>query len=128
MCLYDTVYQILNISSQMYYLTIANVIVTLPLDEKRQFLSKFINAQMKIWTSIFIFCTYHIWTNADRMGFNSDMSLNININLLCMGGMMALANLHISTCSTEPSICHTAISTKIKCSGSFYFFFTLNQA
>ena len=28
---------------------------------------------------------------------------------------MALVNLHICTGSTKPSLCHTAISTKIKC-------------
>ena len=28
---------------------------------------------------------------------------------------MALTNLHICTGSSEPSLCHTAISTKIKC-------------
>ena len=43
---------------------------------------------------------------------------------------MALSNLHISTGLTEPSLCYTAISTKIKikCADSFYLFFTTNQA
>ena len=41
---------------------------------------------------------------------------------------MTLANLHICTSSTEPSLCHTVISTKIKYAGLFYLFFTLNQA
>ena len=40
---------------------------------------------------------------------------------------MALANLHICTGLTELSLCQTAISTKIKCAGSFDLFFTLNQ-
>ena len=41
---------------------------------------------------------------------------------------MALAKLHICTGLTEPSLCHTVISTKIKCAGLFDLFFTLNQA
>ena len=41
---------------------------------------------------------------------------------------MALANIHNCTGSTEPSLCHIAISTKIKCAGLFDLFFTLNQA
>ena len=41
---------------------------------------------------------------------------------------MTLENLHICTCSTEPSLRHTVISTKIKYAGLFYLFFTLNQA
>ena len=60
------------------------------------------------------------------MGLNSD--INLSIYSLCMEGVMALANLHICTCSTEPSMCHTAISTKTKCFGSFYLFFALNRA
>ena len=41
---------------------------------------------------------------------------------------MNLANLHICTCSTEPSLCHTAISTNIKYVGLFDLFLTLNQS
>ena len=41
---------------------------------------------------------------------------------------MALPNQHISTGSNEPFLCHTAISTKIKCAGSFDLFLALNQA
>ena len=35
---------------------------------------------------------------------------------------MALSNQHICTGSTEPFLCHTAISTKIKCAGLFHYF------
>ena len=35
---------------------------------------------------------------------------------------MALANLHICTGSTVPSLRHTVISTKIKCAGPFDLF------
>ena len=40
---------------------------------------------------------------------------------------MTLAVIHISTCSTEPLLCHTVISTKIKYVGLFDLFVTLNQ-
>ena len=41
---------------------------------------------------------------------------------------MALRNQHICTGSNETFLCHTAISTKIKCAGSFDLFLALNQA
>ena len=41
---------------------------------------------------------------------------------------MALPNQHICTGSTEPFLCHNAISTKIKSAGSFHLFLALNQA
>ena len=41
---------------------------------------------------------------------------------------MTLENLHICTCSTEPSLRHTVITTKINYAGLFYLFFKLNQA
>ena len=91
------IYQILNISSQIFYLAISNVIASLPLGEKGTFLSYFINAQIEIWTSTWIFGTYHIWVNANTMGLNSDLSLNLHVYFLYMGEAMALANLHIYT-------------------------------
>ena len=45
-----------------------------------------------------------------------------------MAVAMSLANLHICTGSTEPSLCHTASNTKIKCAGLFDLFLTLEQA
>ena len=39
---------------------------------------------------------------------------------------MALANIYICTGTTEPSLCHTAISMKIKCAGLFDLFITLD--
>ena len=41
---------------------------------------------------------------------------------------MALSNEHICGGSTEPFLCHTVISTKIKCAGSFDLFLVSNQA
>ena len=41
---------------------------------------------------------------------------------------MTLANLHICTSLTEPSLSHTVISTKTKYAGLFDLFFTPNQA
>ena len=41
---------------------------------------------------------------------------------------MTLANLHICTSLTEPSLCHTVISTKTKYAALFDLFFTRNQA
>ena len=41
---------------------------------------------------------------------------------------MALPNQYICTGSTEPFLCYTAISNKIKNAGSFDLFFALNQA
>ena len=41
---------------------------------------------------------------------------------------MTLTNLHKFTCLTEPSLCHTEISSKIKYAGLFDLFFSLNQA
>ena len=40
---------------------------------------------------------------------------------------MALPNQRICTGSTEPFLCHIAISIKIECAGSFDLFLTLNQ-
>ena len=40
---------------------------------------------------------------------------------------MALLNQHICTFLNEPFLCHAAISTNIKCAGSFDLFFVLNQ-
>ena len=40
---------------------------------------------------------------------------------------MALLNKHICRGSTEPFMCHTVISTKIKCAGSFDLFLASNQ-
>ena len=45
-----------------------------------------------------------------------------------MGATKTLAILHIYTCLTQPSLCRTAISTKIKYAGLFDLFFTLNPA
>ena len=39
---------------------------------------------------------------------------------------MALANNYICKDSTEPSLCNTAMSTKIKCSGLFDLLFALD--
>ena len=64
----------------------------------------------------------------ERMGLNSDLSLNLHMDYLCMGAVIGLANLHICTCSAEPSLCHTVISTNIKFAGSLYLIFALNQA
>ena len=61
------------------------------------------------------------------MGLLSGLSLNLHI-FICLGVAMALAILHIFTGSTEPSLCDTAISTKIKCAGLFALLYTLNQA
>ena len=41
---------------------------------------------------------------------------------------MALPNQHICTGSTEPLLCHTPISTKIKCADSLDLVLALNQA
>ena len=41
---------------------------------------------------------------------------------------MALSNEHICLGSTEPFLCHTVISIKIKCAGSFDLFLASNQA
>ena len=65
--------------------------------------------------------------SADTVGLNTGLNL-IYIYSLPMGAAMALANRHICTFSTEPLLCYTAISTKIKCAGSFDFFLALNQA
>ena len=54
---YDIAYQILNVSSQIYYLTMAKVSVSLSLD-KKWFLSQNINAQLKIWNNTWMFDTY----------------------------------------------------------------------
>ena len=62
-----------------------------------------------------------VWASTDTVGLNSELSLNIH--LMCMGAAMALANLDICTGSSESSLCHTKISTKIKCDGLFDFFF-----
>ena len=40
---------------------------------------------------------------------------------------MTLAILHINTCSTEPSLMHTAICTQNKYAGLLDFIFTFNQ-
>ena len=45
-----------------------------------------------------------------------------------MGAAITLANLHICKCLTDPSLFHTAISTKIKYACLFDLFLTLNQA
>ena len=39
---------------------------------------------MKIWTSTCIFGTYHIRANADTMGLNSNLSLNLHIYSVCI--------------------------------------------
>ena len=41
---------------------------------------------------------------------------------------MALSKEHICRGLTEPFLCHTVISTKIKCAGSFDLFLASNQA
>ena len=41
---------------------------------------------------------------------------------------MALSNEHIRRGSTESFLCHTVISTKIKCAGSFDLFLVSKQA
>ena len=52
----------------------------------------------------------------------------IYIYSLCMGAAITLANLHICKCLTDPSLFHTAISTKIKYAGLLDLFLKLNQA
>ena len=42
----------------------------------------YINAQMTIWTSTWIFGTYHIWVSADTVGLNSGLSLNLHLFLV----------------------------------------------
>ena len=61
------------------------------------------------------------------MRLNSVLSLNLHI-FLSMEAAMTLVNIHICTGSTEPSLYHTVISTKIKYAGLFDLFFKLNQA
>ena len=51
----------------------------------------------------FIICLYlyKIWANADTVGLNSVLRLNLHLSL-CMGAEMALPNRHICTGSTKP--------------------------
>ena len=55
------------------------------------------------------------------MGLNSGPRLNQHL-FFVLGAEMALPNQFICTDSTEPFLCHTAISPKIKCAGSFDLF------
>ena len=45
-----------------------------------------------------------------------------------MGAAIAQTNQYICTGLIEPFLCSTAISTKIKCAGSFALFLALNPA
>ena len=61
--LHDIVYQILNTLSQIYYLTIAKVPVSLP---QAEIIDLFYH-------------NYHIWASADKVALNSGVSLNLQL-------------------------------------------------
>ena len=67
---------------------------------------------------------YQIWASMATVGLISGLSLNLHLYFV----YDAMEILHICTGSTVPLLCHTAISTKYKCAGSFDLFLAFNQA
>ena len=70
-----------------------------------------------------MFGTFHKWTNADTVGLNSELILNLHLFFVHGRNNESGKATHLHRLD-----CHTMISNKIKCASLFDLLFTLNQA
>ena len=75
----DIEYQILNISSQIYYLTIAKILVSLPKDKNELFYHKYKCSTKDFEQHLHFWYLYQIWASADTVGLNYGLRFNLHL-------------------------------------------------